>query len=292
MSVYIPYFDTKTATFRRCTTAPHKPAIHSPLEEQLTLYTGADSLPSKPATELQDIVLVLDISSSMLTQDFVPNRLTFLKSKLKELVVDKPEQLPVGVVAFANQAQTICTLSQDQAYLLSAIDSLQVGLLTDGTAIGNGLATAINLLRNNSTNQGTILLVTDGSNNAGFMHPLVAAAIARRFGITVNTIVIGTEEEAMAPVSKSKNGNFRYAPIKKELETATPEEIARITGGSFQLISNEDEILSQLEDLFSQAATRPRSAEHAIYNIIQKQPDLIIDLWLRSFKLEGLLEHD
>ena len=179
-----------------------------------------------------NIVLSLDLSSSMLAQDFQPNnRLEVAKARAKEFVRAR-ESDRIGIVAFAGEALTQVPLTTDQPVILQSIDNLQAGQLEDGTALGLGIATAANRLRDAPGKSRVMIVVTDGVNNRGDIDPLSAAKAAAVYGIKIYGIGVGTEGVAPVPVGRDVFGlRFENQPVK--IDEALLRQIAALTGGRY-----------------------------------------------------------
>lgn len=178
------------------------------------------------------IVLALDVSTSMLAEDFQPdNRLAVAKETIKEFILGRSQD-QVGVVAFAGEALTQVPLTLDYPVLLAAVDNLQPGQLEDGTAIGTGLITATNRLRDAAGRSRVVVLLTDGENNRGTIDPRTAAQAAAALGVRVYTIGVGTEGVAPVPVGRGVFG-LRYENRPVRIDEALLEDIAKQTGGRY-----------------------------------------------------------
>lgn len=179
-----------------------------------------------------NIVLAVDLSSSMLSQDFQPsNRLEVAKATMKRFVEARTSDR-IGVIAFAAEALTQVPLTTDYPVVLQAIDNLQAGQLEDGTAIGTGIATAANRLRNAPGKTRVIILLTDGVNNRGSIDPRTAAQAAGALGIKIYTIGVGTEGMAPVPVGRNLYGLvYEMQPV--EIDEALLSQISRMTGGQY-----------------------------------------------------------
>ena len=176
------------------------------------------------------IVLALDVSTSMLAEDFQPdNRLVVAKQTIKEFILGRSQD-QVAVVAFAGEALTQVPLTLDYPVLLAAVDNLQPGQLEDGTAIGTGLITATNRLRGAAGRSRVVVLLTDGENNRGTIDPRTAAQAAAALGVRVYTIGVGTEGVAPVPVGRGVFG-LRYENRPVRIDEALLEDIAKQTGG-------------------------------------------------------------
>lgn len=193
-----------------------------------------------------DIVLSMDISSSMLAKDFTPNRLEAAKRVASKFVSGR-ESDNMGLVVFAAEGFTGVPMTTERSILISYIDQLQLGWLEDGTAIGDGLSMAVNRLITGKAKSKSIILLTDGSNNTGIVAPLTAAEIAKKNNIKVYTIGVGTNGEALYPVSDMM-GNISYTKQKVVIDEPTLREIAKITGGKYFRAQND----RVLEDVFNE----------------------------------------
>ena len=178
------------------------------------------------------IVLAVDVSSSMLAQDFRPrDRLEVAKATISRFIEGR-EADPIGLVAFAGEALTLVPATTHRAVLLAAVASLRVGLLDDGTAIGDGLATAVNRLRPFERGNGVIVLLSDGENNRGTIDPIAAADAASVHAVQVFTIGVGSEGVAPVPVEASADG-FQYAELRVGLDEGMLQAIAERTDGAY-----------------------------------------------------------
>ncbi len=197
------------------------------------------------STEGIDIVLAIDISGSMLARDFTPDRITAAKQIAGEFVADRFGDR-IGVVAFAGEAFTQCPLTSDQTTVQTLLSRLRSGIIEDGTAIGNGLATAINRLRESGAKSKVVILLTDGVNNAGQVSPTMAAKIAYDQGIKVYTVGVGKRGKAPYPVI-DMFGNQSFAPVEVEIDEDLLRQIAADTGGEYFRAENND-ALKQIYD--------------------------------------------
>ena len=234
-----------------------------------------------------DIVLTIDISSSMLAEDFKPqNRMEVAKEKVKRFVLGRKTDR-VGVVAFAGEALTQVPLTTDYPVVLAAIDNLQEGQLQDGTAIGTAIATAANRLRNSPGRSRVMVLLTDGENNQGNIDPLTAAQAAGAFGIRIYTIGVGAEGMAAVPVGRGVFGlRYENRPVRIDEDLLT--EIARATGGRYfrakdaaALQSIYDQI-DRLERSVVEARAYIRYTERFRWPLGLAMLALLAELWLRA----------
>jgi len=190
---------------------------------------------STATTEGIDIMMSLDISSSMLAQDLKPDRLQAAKDVAASFINGRPAD-NIGLVIFAKESFTQCPLTLDHAVLLNLLKDVQCGMLEDMTAIGHGLATAVSRLKDSKAKSKVIILLTDGSNNAGEIAPLTAAEIAKTFGIRVYTIAVGTIGEAPYPVQTAMG--VKIVPMKVEIDEKILTQIAQTTGGLYFRATN------------------------------------------------------
>ncbi len=187
---------------------------------------------AKTEAEAIDIVLAMDVSPSMLTKDFTPDRLSIAKTVANDFVSHRIYD-QIGLVAFSGGAFTQCPLTNDHRILQAFINNLQIGRLKDGTAIGMGLATAVNRLKDSKSKSKVVVLLTDGENNAGEIGPLRAAEIAKSLNVKVYTVGIGTDGVVMSPIQESSFGTYIFAPRTSVFDTKLLEEVAHRTGGEF-----------------------------------------------------------
>ena len=193
---------------------------------------------TESSTEGIDIVLAMDISGSMLARDFEPDRITASKHLASEFASMRVGDR-ISVVAFAGEAFTQCPLTSDKASVGTMLSRLRSGVVDDGTAIGNGLATAINRLRESGSKSKVVVLLTDGVNNRGQISPIMAAEIARDMGIKVYTIGVGTKGQAPMP-AVDMFGNQSYVMADVEIDEQLLRSIAKTTGGEyFRAVDNE-----------------------------------------------------
>ena len=213
-------------------------ALARPVEEHAESETTIEGV---------DIVLAMDISGSMLAQDFKPNRLEASKSIASEFVADR-EGDRISVVAFAGEAFTQCPLTSDRGSVQTSLARLRSGVIDDGTAIGNGLGTAINRLRESSAKSKVVVLVTDGVNNSGQILPRMAADIAHDLGIKVYTIGVGRRGQAPMP-AMDPFGNVMMVMAKVEIDEDLLREISKLTGGRYFRAENIDALAKIYEEI-------------------------------------------
>ncbi len=179
-----------------------------------------------------DIIVAMDVSTSMLAKDFKPNRMESAKKVATQFVAGR-EHDNIGLVLFAGESFTQVPMTMDNATLVNAIGQTEIGALEDGTAIGDGIATAINRIRDGKAKSKSIILLTDGSNNTGVVAPNTAADIARKFGIKIYTIGVGSNGTAEYPVAIDYAGNIQYQRMPVVIDEATLKNIAANTGGKY-----------------------------------------------------------
>ncbi|GET31690.1 hypothetical protein PbJCM13498_05530 [Prolixibacter bellariivorans] len=181
-------------------------------------------------TEGIDIIIALDISSSMLARDFQPDRLDAAKNVAIQFISGRPYDR-IGLVVFAGESFTQCPLTTDHAVLINLFKDIHTGMIEDGTAIGEGLATAVSRLKDSKAKSKVVILLTDGENNRGEIAPVTAAEIAKTFGIRVYTIGVGTIGTAPYPVQTPFGTQMRQMQVK--IDEPMLKQIASITGGEY-----------------------------------------------------------
>ena len=202
-------------------------------------------------TEGTDIVISLDVSTSMLARDFNPDRFEAAKEVASKFINGR-ESDNIGIVIFAGESFTLVPMTTDKAVLVNYIKEIKMGMLEDGTAIGDGLATAINRIKDGKAKSKSIILLTDGSNNTGVVAPLTAADIAAKYGIKVYTIGVGTTGSAHFPVGVNVYGKVEYQQLPVVIDEATLKSIANKTGGKYFRATSKHvlkEIFSEIDKL-------------------------------------------
>ena len=188
-----------------------------------------------------DIVMTIDVSSSMLARDLKPNRLSALKKVAAEFIKKRPNDR-IGLVAYAGESYTKTPITSDKDLVLNALREITYGQLNDGTAIGMGLATSVNRLKESKAISKIIILLTDGENNQGFIEPQTAADLAVEFGIKTYTIGLGSNGNALSPVSYNADGSFRYGLQPVKIDEELLKEIAESTGGQYFRATDNDKL--------------------------------------------------
>ncbi len=184
----------------------------------------------KVDTEGIDIMLTMDVSTSMLARDFTPDRISAAKDIAIEFISQRPSDR-IGIVVFAGESYTQCPLTTDRSTLINLMKEVQTDLIEDGTAIGNGLATAVARLKDSDAKSRVVILLTDGVNNRGEITPQMAAEIARTYGVRVYTIGVGAE--GMAPYPVMTPWGVDVQNVRVEIDEDLLKEIAESTGGRY-----------------------------------------------------------
>ena len=179
-----------------------------------------------------DIMLVMDVSSSMLAKDFDPDRLESSKVLATDFVNKRPYDR-IGLAIFAGESYTQSPLTTDHKVIKQFLSGIRCGLLKDGTAIGMGLAAGVNRLKDSKAKSKIVILLTDGVNNSGYIQPMTAAEIAKEFDVKVYTIGVGTMGTALSPIAKLRDGSFRFGRTRVEIDEQLLKEISNLTGGQY-----------------------------------------------------------
>lgn len=213
----------------------HAPFVLRSLVVALVIFAMARPQSSEDRQNVNaegiDIVMALDISGSMLARDFTPDRLTAAKDIGSKFIIGRPTDR-IGLVVFAGEAFTQSPITTDHVSLVNLMNQIESGMIDDGTAIGNGLATAVNRLKESDSPSKVVILLTDGVNNSGQIDPLTAADIAADYGIRVYTIGVGTEGVAPMPALNAWGG-VSFVQSKVEIDEKMLREIADKTGGRY-----------------------------------------------------------
>ncbi len=233
-----------------------------------------------------DIMLALDISPSMLSRDFVPDRLTVAKNVAIDFVKKRPNDR-IGLVVFSAEAFTHCPLTPDKRVVEQFIREVEVGVLNDGTAIGTGLATALNRLKSSPGKSKIVVLLTDGENNAGSVSPEDAAHIATEMGVKVYTVGMGKEGWVESPVSRFPDGTYAYDMRMSVINTDLLEAIARETQGRFYRAYTPADLseiygeIDRLEKTKTEATMIRHTADYFFYFLLSAFVLIAIELLLR-----------
>lgn len=194
-----------------------------------------------------DIVMAIDVSSSMLARDLKPNRLAALKEVAADFIKKRPNDR-IGLVAYAGESYTKTPITSDKSIVLRALNDIIYGQLEDGTAIGMGLATSVNRLKESKAISKVIILLTDGVNNSGFIEPQTAADLAVEYDIKTYTIGLGTNGNALTPIAYKRDGSFQYGMRQVEIDEKLLQEIAEVTGGEYFRATDND----KLEEIYNE----------------------------------------
>ncbi len=201
---------------------------------------------SNVTTEGIDIVIALDISTSMLAMDFQPNRIEAAKDVATQFISGRPND-KIGLVVFAGESFTQCPLTTDHATVINLFKNIESGMLEDGTAIGNGLATAVSRLKESSAISKVIILLTDGENNRGEIAPVTAAELAKTFGIRVYTVGVGTIGTAPYPMQTPFGVQVRDMEVK--IDEPTLQKIASTTDGKYFRATNNNKLAEIYQEI-------------------------------------------
>ncbi|MFZ1693870.1 MAG: VWA domain-containing protein [Flavobacteriales bacterium] len=202
-----------------------------------------------------DIVIAMDISGSMLAKDLKPDRLEAAKRTGSRFIDARPNDR-IGLVVYEGEAFSQCPLTTDHATLKQLLAEARSGLIEGGTAVGMGLATAVNRLRESDAKSKVVVLLTDGVNNTGSVQPIDAAHITDAMGVRVYTIGVGTRGKALSPVARYPNGQFKFEYVDVEIDEATLQEIAKLTGGKYFRATDEQRLRAIYEEIDQLERTR------------------------------------
>lgn len=218
-----------------------------------------------------DIFLVMDLSSSMLARDFDPDRLTVSKQVAVDFVRHRLYDR-IGLVVFAAESYTQCPLTNDHDVLISYLEGLECGALEDGTAIGMGLAAAVNRLKDSEAKSKVVVLLTDGVNNAGYIRPATAAGVAIEFGIKVYTIGIGSYGQALSPVRRRADGQYQFGLTTVEIDEQLLQDIADQTGGKYYRATSKERLQRVYEEIDRLEKTEVEITVHKEYKELYYWP--------------------
>lgn len=234
--------------------------IHLPMILRIIVFATVVIILARPQThnawdkknvEGIDIMLAMDVSTSMLAEDLKPNRMEAAKEVAAEFISDRPND-NIGLTIFAGEAFTQCPMTADHASLFNLLRNVRTdiaarGMIADGTAVGMGLANAVSRLKSSKAKSKVIILLTDGSNNTGDISPMTAAQIAKSLGIRVYTIGVGTNR--VAPYPMYVGGSTQYVNIPVEIDTRTLSDISAATDGNFYRATNNRELKQIYKDI-------------------------------------------
>ncbi len=222
-----------------------------------------------------DIVMAIDVSASMLAKDLSPNRLEALKNVASEFIKGRPNDR-IGLVEYAGEAFTKTPITSDKAIVLRSLKDIKYNTIIEGgTAIGMGLATAVNRLKDSKATSKVIILLTDGVNNSGFIDPKIASELALEYEIKTYTIGLGTNGMALSPISiDPRTGGFQYARVQVEIDEELLKSIADVTGGKYFRATNN----KKLEDIYNEINKLEKTEieEFKFYNYEEKYRSLVL----------------
>lgn len=258
-----------TEQFRNAPRTIRTSFLHLPFLLRLLAFTMLVIVLARPQTENAmheremegiDIMMAMDISTSMLTPDIQPNRIEAAKQVAYNFISNRPND-NIGLTLFGGEAFTQCPLTTDHAALLSMFKNVscslqEQGIISPGTAIGMGLANAASHLENSKAKSKVVILITDGVNNAGEISPMMAADIARQNGIRVYTISIGTQGKSRQAVAQLPNGEMYEADVDNSADPATLKQIAAATGGRFYNAESRQKLTDIYNDIDAMEKTK------------------------------------
>ena len=196
-----------------------------------------------------DIMIAIDVSASMLAKDLKPNRLQALKNVAEEFIKNRPSDR-IGLVEYAGESYTKTPLTLDKNIILRSLSEIKYNnIIEGGTAIGMGLATCVNRIKDSKSISKVIILLTDGVNNAGFIDPVTAAELAKEFNIKIYSIGLGTNGLALSPIGIDDRGKFNYANVKVEIDEELLTQISEMTGGKYFRATNNSRLKEIYDDI-------------------------------------------
>ncbi|AZQ43072.1 vWA domain-containing protein [Nonlabens ponticola] len=247
-----------------------------------------DTTTKVSTTEGIDIVLAIDVSASMLAKDLKPDRLEATKEVALDFIKGRPTDR-IGVVVYAGESYTKTPITTDQSITVRAVEDIEYdNVLQNGTAIGMGLATAVNRLKESESESKVIILMTDGVNNSGFIDPKIASELAVEYGIKVYTIGIGTNGNAYSPVSIKADGSFRFALTPVEIDEQLMKEIASSTGGTYYRATNNKKLAQIYQEIDQLEKTE---VEEFKFTDVQEKFRPLVLLALALLSMEMLLRY-
>jgi len=221
-----------------------------------------------------DIVMSIDVSASMLAKDLRPNRLEALKEVASDFIDGRPNDR-IGLVEYAGEAYTKTPITSDKSIVQRSLRDIKYNTIIEGgSAIGMGLATSVNRLKDSRAKSKVIILLTDGVNNSGFIDPKIASELAVEYGIKVYTIGLGTNGMALSPVSINPNGTFRYGRQQVEIDEKLLEEIAEVTGGKYFRATNNKKLAEIYKEINKLEKTEIEEKKY--YNYEEKYRPLVL----------------
>jgi Ca-activated chloride channel family protein len=239
-------------------------------------------------------MMALDISGTMLGEDLSPNRLEAAKAVATDFVLARPND-QIGLVVFAGESFTQCPLTTDHAVLVNLFQSVKFGMIEDGTAIGLGLANAVNRMKDSPTKSKVVILLTDGSNNRGDIDPITAAEIAKTFDIRVYAIGVGSySKEVRVPIHTPYG--VQYGTMSSEFDESTLRNIAQMTGGEYFRATDNNSLraiyqqIDQLEKTKIRVREYSKRTEHFMPFLMAALMCLLLEAVMRYFVLRTIAE--
>ena len=221
-----------------------------------------------------DIVMAIDVSASMLAKDLLPNRLEALKEVAADFIDGRPNDR-IGLVEYAGEAYTKTPITSDKSIVLRSLRDIKYNTIIEGgTAIGMGLATSVNRLKDSRAKSKVIILLTDGVNNSGFIDPKIASELAVEYGIKTYTIGLGTNGMALSPSSINSNGSFIYSRQQVEIDEDLLKEIADVTGGKYFRATNNKKLAEIYGEINKLEKTEVEEKKY--YNYEEKYRPLVL----------------
>jgi Ca-activated chloride channel family protein len=226
----------------------------------------SDETTKTKTTKGIDIVMAIDVSASMLAKDLLPNRLEALKNVAAEFIQGRPNDR-IGLVEYAGESYTKTPITSDKGIVLRSLRDIKYNTVIEGgTAIGMGLATSVNRLKDSKAKSKIIILLTDGVNNSGFIDPKIASELAVEYGIKVYTIGLGTNGMALSPYSILPNGNFQYRRVQVEIDEVLLNEIADVTGGTYFRATNNKKLKEIYNEINKLEKTEIEEIKYTTYD--------------------------
>ncbi len=215
-----------------------------------------------------DIIMAIDVSASMLAKDLRPNRLEALKDVASNFIKNRTTDR-IGLVEYAGESYTRTPITSDKSIILRSLKEIEYNTIIEGgTAIGMGLATSVNRIKDSKAMSKVVILLTDGVNNSGFIDPLTAVELANEFGIKIYTIGLGTNGMALSPIGIDSRGKFNYANVKVEIDEKLLNEIADMTGGKYFRATNNNKLKEIYDDI--DKLEKSDIEEFKYYNVQEK----------------------
>lgn len=220
-----------------------------------------------------DIIIAIDVSASMLAKDLKPNRLEALKNVAADFINGRPNDR-IGLVEYAGESYTKTPITSDKGIVLRSLKEIKYNnIITGGTAIGMGLATAVNRIKDSKAKSKVIILLTDGVNNSGFIDPQTASELAVEYGIKTYTIGLGTNGMALSPIALGRDGRFEYGRVQVEIDEDLLKEIASATGGKYFRATNNQKLKEIYKEIDKLEKTDVE--EFKFYNYDEKYRPLV-----------------